>query len=286
MAVRYFTFKMTSKTGDRVAALENACASPMTVDFREDMSECSQCEPVDIVLQRCEELPRDNSFMPICGDPEIALDAIAKLRRCDATLDGRTVDFERMRMSKLEDRLHCYEDSWRSENDHPLTQPARHLDLGVDRVIEPRKSCKPPPAKKPRAEHRTEDLPKPDLPEAAREVRFMARPKENKRLPRHRNWCFTAFFADLNADEHSSILHFLGDAERVPECYVGIEECPKTKRGHWQGYLELSTSCTMAQVKHKMGCDKVHLEPAKGSRASNWDYCMKGIPFYYRFGSY
>ncbi len=53
------------------------------------------------------------------------------------------------------------------------------------------------------------------------------------------------------------------------------ELCPKTKKEHYQGYLELTTPMRLKAVKDLLGYIKVHLEGRKGSRDEARGYCMK-----------
>lgn len=86
----------------------------------------------------------------------------------------------------------------------------------------------------------------------------------SKRL---RNWCFTSY--DLESfkvpDDHPDFRY----------CVYQAEECPETKRVHYQGYIEFNKAVHFNTVKRIFGDDSIHLESRKGTRQQARAYCMK-----------
>lgn len=89
-----------------------------------------------------------------------------------------------------------------------------------------------------------------------------------------RRFVFTTFVDDdtiLGIDETLSKVrqgsHFRG------MCYQ-LERCPSTSREHIQGYIEYSKPRRFNAVRAELPPGS-HLEPARGSRASNIEYCTK-----------
>lgn len=80
-----------------------------------------------------------------------------------------------------------------------------------------------------------------------------------------RHWCFTSF-EQTDIDEENKHFRY---------CIQGIEICPKTKRQHMQGYIELKSPVRMSTVKKIIGSESAHLEPRVKSREQARDYCKK-----------
>jgi len=53
------------------------------------------------------------------------------------------------------------------------------------------------------------------------------------------------------------------------------EECPKTRRIHYQGYIEFKNEYKLYQVKSLFKEKKMFVDAAKESRAANILYCTK-----------
>lgn len=53
------------------------------------------------------------------------------------------------------------------------------------------------------------------------------------------------------------------------------EECPKTKKKHWQGYIELTEKVSIKWLKENMEDNTIHFEPRKGTQKQAIDYCTK-----------
>lgn len=89
-----------------------------------------------------------------------------------------------------------------------------------------------------------------------------------------RRWVYTAYPED--PDELGEFDALERAIRGLPEfrglCHQ-LEQCPRTGRIHLQGYLELTRPKRLAGLKRIS--DRVHWEPAKGSRKQCVDYCTK-----------
>ncbi len=54
-----------------------------------------------------------------------------------------------------------------------------------------------------------------------------------------------------------------------------LEECPTTRRAHYQGYCELKKQLAFASVKRLLGDPGVHLAKRRGTAEQARDYCKK-----------
>lgn len=94
-----------------------------------------------------------------------------------------------------------------------------------------------------------------------------AKSKPKSRAGRQRCWCITSFDVEdpletqFDPDWHRFLVYQL-------------EECPETKRPHFQGYVQFHTASSMAIVKRDFGLG-IHVTAARGSAESNFDYCTK-----------
>lgn len=104
---------------------------------------------------------------------------------------------------------------------------------------------------------------------------------EEEPFNQSRNWCFTDFKL-INWDEiynkYSDIIRYL--------CY-GKEICPKTKKVHYQGWIQFTTKRTRGGVQRickdlelkKIDKDykitHLHCEPCRGDEYDNEKYCTK-----------
>lgn len=79
---------------------------------------------------------------------------------------------------------------------------------------------------------------------------------------KYRNWCFTSYIEPIKNVNCSYI------------CYQK-EECPKTKKIHWQGYIEFDNVKRLNEVKKVLNDNTVHLESRKGNQSQAIDYCKK-----------
>jgi len=80
-----------------------------------------------------------------------------------------------------------------------------------------------------------------------------------------KNWCFTEF--DTSDEKRKELL-------KIPHDYVcfQLEQCPDTKKNHFQGFIAFPTRTTLAKAKKLFG--KSHLEIARSVQAAI-DYCQK-----------
>lgn len=61
----------------------------------------------------------------------------------------------------------------------------------------------------------------------------------------------------------------------VKALFMGLEECPNSKKLHFQGFVRFNCAKTFRAVKQKIfQLDKIHIEVAKSSDAANRDYCL------------
>jgi len=65
------------------------------------------------------------------------------------------------------------------------------------------------------------------------------------------------------------------DSTVVRYVIAGLEECPETKRLHWQGYIELLRAVDLRKVKDILSCSWAHLEPRRGTAEQAITYCKK-----------
>lgn len=77
-------------------------------------------------------------------------------------------------------------------------------------------------------------------------------------------WCFT-----LHQDEKPDF-----KTDQVQYLVFQQEECPLTKKKHWQGYIEFKNRKRFNQVKDFLG-NEAHIEPRRGTSQQAADYCKK-----------
>lgn len=87
-----------------------------------------------------------------------------------------------------------------------------------------------------------------------------------------RNYCFTSFLVPTP------------DMDNIQYMVYQQEECPTTKRRHYQGYVEFTKPFKMAGVKKLFKDPTLHLEQRRGTQQQAIDYCKKkdtrvGEPF-------
>lgn len=94
--------------------------------------------------------------------------------------------------------------------------------------------------------------------------------KKKKGSPKGRKWCFTAFKEDMDwvkiYTDYKDIIRYL---------IVQKEVCPKTKKPHWQGYIQMYNQCRTRKLKLLFNYMGTHLELARGSAEENKTYCSK-----------
>lgn len=85
---------------------------------------------------------------------------------------------------------------------------------------------------------------------------------------RYRAWCFT--LNNWTEEERSAIL-----AIKCKYMVVGKEVGGEAGVPHLQGYMQMSTVKTRAQMAKLAGLTSSHLEAAKGTPLQNFEYCSK-----------
>lgn len=65
------------------------------------------------------------------------------------------------------------------------------------------------------------------------------------------------------------------DPNSVRYVICGLEECPETKRLHWQGYIEVLRAMDLSSVKKSLNCAWAHLEARRGNQEQAIAYCRK-----------
>lgn len=88
----------------------------------------------------------------------------------------------------------------------------------------------------------------------------------------YRNYCFTSF---ENCDKDK--MNIDDKNEKITYCVYQKEQCPTSKKLHWQGYVELKNQLTIKQLQKIFNDKKMHCEPRKGSQSQAIDYCKKSV---------
>ncbi len=83
-----------------------------------------------------------------------------------------------------------------------------------------------------------------------------------------KNWCFTDFELLDWAKIHSE------DDDIRYICW-GEETCPKTKRKHYQGWIQVNKKKRLGGIKKTCLSKKIHLESCRGTEQENEKYCQK-----------
>lgn len=94
-----------------------------------------------------------------------------------------------------------------------------------------------------------------------------------EKMCQSRNWAFTEFERvdyELVYAEYKDIIRYI--------CW-GEEVCPKTKKTHYQGWIQFFNKKRMRGVKKVLKSTKVHVERCKGDEFSNDKYCKKDNKF-------
>lgn len=104
--------------------------------------------------------------------------------------------------------------------------------------------------------------------------------KTTEKLPtfkQSRNWCFTDFklLSFKKIYKHNKgVIRYI--------CW-GKEICPKTKRIHYQGWIQFINKKKMGGVKRILNSKQIHLECCRGNEQQNDKYCQKDNE-YAKFG--
>lgn len=86
-------------------------------------------------------------------------------------------------------------------------------------------------------------------------------------------WALTYF-----PNEEQTIQGFEELIKRTKEieyAIVGEEYAPETGKRHFQGYIELKDRKRLGEIKTMLGIETIHLEPARGTKEQNIEYCTK-----------
>lgn len=89
--------------------------------------------------------------------------------------------------------------------------------------------------------------------------------------PMFRRFAFTSFSA-LDFDDYEALFE---NEDGIKYLVVGLEECPKTKKQHIQGYISYNRPIRCLTLKSKLPDITSHIEGCKGDEQSNIDYCTK-----------
>jgi len=103
-----------------------------------------------------------------------------------------------------------------------------------------------------------------------------------------RNWCFTIFAKGKKTtiDYYNEIVDITNKYKDIIR-YIcaGIEECPKTKKLHIQGWIQFINKKTLGGVKRIIGINHIHLENCRGNEFDNDKYCKKDNN-YFNYGKF
>lgn len=83
-----------------------------------------------------------------------------------------------------------------------------------------------------------------------------------------KNWCFT----DFELLDWGKIFSGTDDIRYI--CW-GEETCPKTKKKHYQGWVQTDKKKRLGGIKKLCQSKKIHLEACRGSEGDNEKYCQK-----------
>ncbi len=83
-----------------------------------------------------------------------------------------------------------------------------------------------------------------------------------------KNWCFT----DFELLDWSKIYDETDDIRYI--CW-GAETCPKTKKKHYQGWIQMDKKKRLGGMKKVCRSKKIHLESCRGTEEANQEYCKK-----------
>ena len=93
-----------------------------------------------------------------------------------------------------------------------------------------------------------------------------------------RNWCFT----DFELLDWGKIFGATDDTRYI--CW-GEEVCPKTKKKHYQGWVQVEKKKRLGGIKKLCQSKKIHLEACRGTEGDNEKYCQKDNK-YHTVGDY
>ncbi len=83
-----------------------------------------------------------------------------------------------------------------------------------------------------------------------------------------RNWCFTDF-------ELKDWKKVYTENEEIRYICWGEEICPKTKKKHYQGWIQVDKKKRINGIKKVCLSKKIHVEACRGTEGDNEKYCVK-----------
>lgn len=91
-------------------------------------------------------------------------------------------------------------------------------------------------------------------------------------------WCFT--INNPTGEDYDNLRMAFANCDEqkgfISAMVVGRELAPTTQTVHFQGYVEITNSLTLFELKEFAIFNRAHLEPSGGSREQNLVYCRKG----------
>lgn len=91
--------------------------------------------------------------------------------------------------------------------------------------------------------------------------------KDGKQPYESRNWCIT-FWEEPKKDEKKW-------EKKIQYLVYQKEECPTTKREHWQAYCEFKCKMTVAGIRKLFNVEKMRCAIRNGTQAEATKYCIK-----------
>lgn len=89
-----------------------------------------------------------------------------------------------------------------------------------------------------------------------------------------RAYCFTSFQID-----QTNFKNYCLNMKNLRYIIVGLEVCPKTKKEHYQAYVQFDKAISFLQAKKRIW-KGAHIEAAQGSVEENQTYCSKENIFF------
>ncbi len=83
-----------------------------------------------------------------------------------------------------------------------------------------------------------------------------------------KNWCFTDF-------ELLDWTKIYDESDEIDYVCYGKETCPKTKKKHYQGWIQFKTKRRLNGCKKLCQSKKLHVEACRGTESENEKYCQK-----------
>lgn len=87
--------------------------------------------------------------------------------------------------------------------------------------------------------------------------------------PQVRRWVFTLFNLDIDIEKA-----YNNNIDDINYIYTGMEECPTSKRLHWQGFIQFKRTVRRRKLQTIME-QKCWCNPMKGDYEDNLEYCGK-----------